>query len=554
MATESRGLPSHAVAAAILFAYPQNYCSDSEDAIETVCEQFDTVGSGVSAWFKDVIRTGRPRMTHSQPKGYYTRLFRPPAEPLGKSEEEKLTRLGEAMRYDVEREGTLTPRVGYTYFGQFVGHDLTHDPTPLDGPYLDPELTPNYRTPYLDLDHIYGGGLEHSPELYQGESGAEMFKVGATTPTGYLRDLPVENGHVLTGDPEDRRNLDNLILRQLHAVFLKFHNEAIKQLSAEPPTITGIEQLGPGTIFERAQRLVRWHYQWIVRHDFLPRILHTRVWNRQDRAIRALSLPKDGFSIPIEFSLAAFRFGHSMVRKAYGLNCRQKRVELARLMDLGQEPSPVLDDFIIEWGRFFDGLPTSGPVASSSFIDTAIATPLHGLSPSTVRLCSKMERSAAPANLPVRTLLRGARARLPSGQEVAAMLVQEGMINAEDYLTAPQLTRDTCDRSGSVLRNVGLDRNTPLFYYLLKEAEIRGLGRTLGPIGSYIVAEVVQRALEADPEGYMSVVGPAWKPPLWHFPNGLDEQVSSVIRIIRLVGDSQLLPECEAKWRSFLPA
>ena len=79
-----------------------------------------------------------------------------PGEPLGKDQEEKLIRLGEAMRYDVEREGTLTPRVGYTYFSQFVGHDLTHDPTPLDGPYLDPELTPNRRTPYLDLDHVYG--------------------------------------------------------------------------------------------------------------------------------------------------------------------------------------------------------------------------------------------------------------------------------------------------------------------------------------------------------------------------------------------------------------
>jgi hypothetical protein len=68
------------------------------------------------------------------------------------------------------------------------------------------------------------------------------------------------------------------------------------------------------------------------------------------------------------------------------------------------------------------------------------------------------------------------------------------------------------------------------------------------------VGEAIQRALEADPEGYMSVVGPDWKLPLWRFPNGLDEQVSSVIRIIRLVGDNQLLPECEAKWRSFLPA
>ena len=490
-------------------------------------------------------------MACSQAKGCYSRLFRPPVEPVANGQQEKLIKLGSAMRYNIEREGTLTPRVGYTYFGQFVGHDLTDDVTPLDGPYLDPELTPNYRTPYLDLDHIYGGGPQKSPNLYEGEAGAEVFKLGATTPGEYLRDLPIENGTILIGDT---RNLINLILRQLHVVFLKLHNEAIKQLSAKPPTIIGIENLGSGTIFERAQRLVRWHYQWIVRHDFLPRILHSSVWNHRWRIARQRSKPKDGFSIPIEFSLAAFRFGHSMVRNAYGLNCRQKRVELAELMALGQNPSPLQDDFIIEWGRFFDGLPASGPVASSSYIDSSIAAPLHGLIRPTLRLCNRIESSPDVMSLPVRTLLRGARSGLPSGQEVADTLFEQRVIRAEDRLTRSQLTLDTCNYSGSVLRAIGLEQNTPLFYYLLKEAEINGLGLTLGPIGSYIVGEVIQRALEADPEGYMSVVGPDWKLPLWRFPNGLDEQVNSVIRIIRLVGDNQLLPECEAKWRRFLPA
>src|SRR6266566_7866801 len=111
-------------------------------------------------------------MTPSQRKGYYFRLFRMPAKPVAKSDEEKLIKLGEAMRYDVEREGTLTPRVGYTYLSQFVGHDLTYDPTPLEGPYLDPERTSNYRTPYLDLDHVYGAGPKNSPDPYRGEPGA----------------------------------------------------------------------------------------------------------------------------------------------------------------------------------------------------------------------------------------------------------------------------------------------------------------------------------------------------------------------------------------------
>ncbi len=543
-------LPSRAVAIFLACVTQNNRC-DFKDGRETACEQLKTVAAASPHRFDRGVSDICLRTNGSQPKGYYSRLFRPHVERVPNGQEEKLIKLGSAMRYDIEREGTLTPRVGYTYFGQFAGHDLTHDTTPLDGPYLNPELTPNYRTPYLDLDHVYGGGPERSPNLYHSVPGAEVFKLGATTPGEYLRDLPIENGTILIGDT---RNLINLILRQLHVVFLKFHNEAVKQLSAPHPTIIGIDDLGSGTIFERAQRLVRWHYQWIVRHDFLPRILHTSVWNDRWRTARQRSKPKGGFSIPIEFSLAAFRFGHSMVRNAYGLNCRQKRVELAELMALGENPSPLQDDFTIEWGRFFDGLPASGPVASSSYIDSSIAAPLHGLIRPTLRLCNRMESSADVASLPVRTVLRGARAGLLSGQQVANTLFKQGVIKAEDRLTSSQLTRDTCNHSGSVLRDIGLEQNTPLFYYLLKEAEIRGLGRTLGPMGSYIVGEVVQRALETDPEGYVSVAGPGWKLPLWRFPNGLDEQVSSVIRIIRLVGDNQLLPECEAKWRSLLPA
>ena len=487
----------------------------------------------------------------SEPRGYYSRLFAEPAEPIPRDQEANLVELGRAMRYEVEREGTLTPRVGFTYFGQFLGHDLTYDITPLEGPYLDPERTPNYRTPSLDLDHVYGGGPEKSPHLYEGDEGAETFKVGATTPTGYRRDLPVKHGMVLIGDQQDTRNLDNLLLRQLHVVFLKFHNEAIKQLSAQPPSITGIDNLGMGSLFERAQRLVRWHYQWIVRHDYLPRILHTSIWNHQERRTSRKLDPQGSYAVPIEFSLAAFRFGHSMVRNAYRLNCRTRRVVIGELMSLGQKAAPIVDDYLVEWGTFFDGLPTSGPQASSSYIDTSISRAMHGLSPSTVRLANKLE-PPDPANLPVRTLLRGARAGLPSGQEAAAALLKQGLITAQDQLTTAELTRDTCDQSGSVLRKAGLGKNTPLFYYVLKEAELRADGLTLGPVGSHIVSEAIQGALEADPEGYMAMAGKQWELPLWQFPNGARRPINSLIGIIRLIGDDELLPECEAHRSKFL--
>lgn len=494
------------------------------------------------------VACSHARPMQAAPKGHYSRLFPKPAKPIVAEDEEKLIELGNAMRYEVEREGTLTPRVGYTYFGQFLGHDLTHDPTPLAGPYSDPEETPNFRTASFDLDHVYGGGPEKSPYLYEGETGAETFKIGATTPTGYLRDVPVRHGRVLIGDLEDTRNLDNLLLRQLHVLFLKFHNEAIRQLETNEALIAATQSLGASTRFERARRLVCWHYQWIIRHDFLPRILHTDVWNHQQR--RAARKNGSSYSIPIEFSLAAFRFGHSMVRNAYRLNCRQKRVLIGELMALGQKAAPIPDDYLVEWGTFLDGLPTSGPPASSSFIDTSISRAMHGLSPGTIQLANIFE-PPNPANLPVRTLLRGSRAQLPSGQEVADALLSQGKIKPGDRLTSEDLSSDTCDHSGSVLRKGGLAQNTPLFYYLLKEAELKAEGLTLGPIGSHIVSEVIQGALEADRDSYLSVVGPKWELPPWQFPTGSRRTVNSLIGIVQLIGDDKLLPECEAHWRRF---
>jgi hypothetical protein len=482
------------------------------------------------------------------PKGHYARLFEKPAQPITADQETKLIELGCSMRYEVEREGTLTPRIGYTYFGQFLGHDLTHDATPLAGPYLEPEKTPNFRTATFDLDHVYGDGPSGSPYLYEGEEGAETFKIGATVPSGYRRDLPVQHGRVLIGDLEDTRNLDNLLLRQMHVLFLKFHNEAIRQLQTNPAMENVADALGARTLFERARRLVRWHYQWIIRHDYLPRILHNDVWHHQQA--RTAHKPRTDFSVPIEFSLAAFRFGHSMVRNAYRLNCRQKRVLIGELMALGQKAEPISDDDLVEWGTFFDGLPTSGPPASASFIDTSVSCAMHGLSAGTIRLANRLE-AIDPSNLPVRTLLRGARAQLPSGQEAADALVAQGKIRANDRLTCSQLTSDSSNRSGEVLAENGLERNAPLFYYVLKEAELKGEGLTLGPVGSHIVSEVIQRALEADPEGYMAVVGPEWELPRWRFPSGAQRPVNSLVGIVRLIGDEKLLPECEAHWRRF---
>ena len=493
------------------------------------------------------VKCSHAPVNQATAKGYYSRLFGRPAHPITFAEEEKLIELGNAMRYEVEQEGTLTVRIGYTYFGQFLGHDLSYDGTPLGGPYLEPEKTPNFRTPSFDLDHVYGNGPEGSPYLYEGEEGAETFKIGATVPAGYRRDLPVQHGQVLIGDLKDTRNLDNLLLRQIHVVFLKFHNEAIRQLQSNEELANAAESLGH-TLFERARRLVCWHYQWIIRHDYLPRILHNDAWhNQNDRVPRR---PGTDFRVPIEFSVAAFRFGHSMVRNAYRLNCRRKRVVIEQLMALGQQAAPIQDDYLVEWGTFFDGLPTSGPQASSNYIDSSLSRAMHGLSAGTIRLANELE-AIDPSDLAVRTLLRGARAQLASGQEVAAALVAEERIKPNHQLTGLELSRDSNNTSGSVLKRNALENRTPLFYYILKEAELKGGGITLGPVGSHIAFEVIQSAIEADQDSYLSKVGPKWKLPRWRFPNGSQRPINSLIGIVQLVGDDKLLPECEAQWRRY---
>ncbi len=148
----------------------------------------------------------------------YTRMFpglrRKPSRP--RTDIEKgLTKLGQAM---VDNEPAIEldskpwedmPYAGYTYLGQFVDHDLSLDLTPLDGATDKVEQTQNFRTPFLDLDQLYGGGPNLSPFLYENKGeyhNAERFLLGKTIKSGDREasegDLPRNSeGIALTGDP-----------------------------------------------------------------------------------------------------------------------------------------------------------------------------------------------------------------------------------------------------------------------------------------------------------------------------------------------------------------
>ena len=364
---------------------------------------------------------------------------------------------------------------GFTYLGQFIDHDITFDPTPTPALRRDPRQVVNLRTPRYDLDSVYGFGPVVQPYLYDADG---TLLVGRATDAPASVDGPAEHdlprnqqGRALIADA---RNEENVIVAQLQLLFIRFHNEVM----------AGVRD------FEEARRVVRWHYQWIVRHEFLPRVVGEDAAKRVDREY--FKWKREPF-IPVEFSGAAYRFGHSMVRDRYGLK---------KLPPPGQMGSPALKLFPdlqrsawlperlrIDWERFFDL--TDREPQSSFRIDPSMTEPLFDLP----------DDGGA---LPLRNLMRGLRLGLPSGQEVAGAM-ELAPLPAEALALEGQME--------DALAREELLGATPLWYYILCEAAHHADGRHLGPVGGRIVAEVLTGLLEGDPDSYLSKE-PTWRPTL----------------------------------------
>src|SRR5438132_2444873 len=375
-----------------------------------------------------------PDQLSMNPTSYYTRLFvGRPGSTLDSPLEKGLEELGRKMTDDNDPKTDGVANAGYTYMGQFIDHDLTLDLTPLDQATSEMDRTPNFRTPFLDLDQLYGGGPNLSPFLYdrRAKRGEEHFLIGGTKASklgdkdfpSSLDDLPRNSqGIALAGDP---RQDENLILAQLHVAFLKLHNKTIAQpglLAASPYYRKGQAGKDDLTDFEAARRVVMWHYQWIVRHDYLKKIIDPDIFSHLEEIHPR---PKDRskpFQIPVEFSVAAFRFGHSMVRDSYIYNEQHEDVDLLCLLELtgtgikapckdvsrGKDvPFSLPADWVIDWRHFF--LLGSSPlrhIVNSRKIDTKIANGLHGLPPHTANLFSVSVPGKPPEEhpLPVKTL------------------------------------------------------------------------------------------------------------------------------------------------------
>lgn len=435
----------------------------------------------------------------------FSRMF--PALPKLVVEDDLLIQLGKAMiaTEESEDQNTNIP-AGFTYLGQFIDHDMTFDQTEgIPDHQLSVEEIIQGRSPSLDLDSLYGRGPTLQPELYL--DGARL-QVGTTSAVGDLEAMPndllrlnANPSRAVIGDP---RNDENLAVAQTHLAFIKFHNALVDKLQAQDATLQGSD------LFQAARKLVVQHYQHIVLHDFLPRVVEKAAI---DQALAELQQNPIGDnpaepSMPIEFAAAAYRLGHSMVRQNYSWNKVFTDVpfEFLFLFSVGSGnlagSKTLPSNWIVDWRRFYEiprhpaPLPlVNGKPNLARKIDTSLASVLNAIPGFPNDLNS----------LPVRNLLRGSRLGLPSGQSIANEIgtVAVEPATLKDKLLAKGLDADTIETSH-------LHEQTPLWFYILAEAETKHAGHRLGSVGSYILAKTFVDLIAQSQTSILR--GDAWLP------------------------------------------
>ena len=380
-----------------------------------------------------------------------------------------------------------TVPAGFVFLGQFIDHDITLDPVSSLERQADPDALRNFRTPRLDLDSVYGAGPEAQPFLYRADDGEKLLL--GENDAGERADLPRNaEGTALTGDP---RNDENLILSQFQTAMLRFHNQVVDHLRAESDA---------HEVFEEAQQLVRWHYQWIVLHEYLPTICGEDAVEHalQERELYEVETGENAY-MPVEFAGAVYRFGHSQARFEYRIN---DEFGAGRLFGppgaddvLNQGFEAVPPEKVVDWRHLFDFRGDVDPQMARE-IDPKVAPDLLDLP------FVSDDNPAFEQSLASRNLVRGHTLGLPSGPAVARRLGEEPLTNAE---TGFDEAVDRYDPDGSA--------EMPLWYYVLAEASAETGGEQLGTVGGRIVAEVIVGLLESDPRSFLTIQ-PAWTPTL----------------------------------------
>ncbi|MEZ5401706.1 MAG: heme peroxidase family protein [Bryobacteraceae bacterium] len=404
-------------------------------------------------------------------------------------------------------ESTGTPKKAATvsaaavFFGQFIDHDITLDITSSLTRVNTPGSVANARTPTLDLDCIFGDGPEANPFLYwNGRSGADAALNGVCLLTGAdgaaanplaSADLArTADGRACIGDP---RNDENRVVSQLQLAMIRFYNKVAVKVHTANPGLTG------GALFEEARRVCTWHYQWVVVHDFLTTMIGKplvddilgcgRQFYRPEKCTHGEHYGAEPY-IPIEFSVAAYRFGHSMVPES--LKVQGSGVPLSLFgPELGGGFQPLSSaDAVIEWPQV---LAERADKLDAKLAPTLLALPFL---------------TAGENSLASRNLLRGQSFLLPSGEKVAA------------HLCRPEAEIAKVTKAAKILAGgIDLSTGTPLWLYILLEGGLFGKspygpadkGEGLGPVGGRIVGEVIIGALELDDRSFLGA-NRAWHP------------------------------------------
>jgi Animal haem peroxidase len=361
---------------------------------------------------------------------------------------------------------------GWPFFGQFIAHDITADRSPL-GHRAEPEQIRNFRTPRANLEGVYGAGPVGSPYLYDTADPAKLL----LRPDGV--DVPRNQQDIaLVGDP---RNDVHLFMNQMQVGFIRLHNRLVDRLRED-----GTPE---ADLFDEARRAATWHYQWVITREFLPILIGDELADRLLDFGADLYRPHDEEPyIPFEFADAAYRYGHSQIRQSYQVND-----------SLG--PVPVFPDLIgfcevtparrVDWSLLFD-VPGRPAAQRAKRIDGRLPESLIALP----QAISGVEETDAYASLANRDLQRGQAIGLPSGEGVAGALGIEPLASEQIGLA-----------------DYGWSGETPLWIYVLREADALHDGDRLGPVGGRIVGEVLVGIIDADPESFRSV-DRSWRPTL----------------------------------------
>jgi hypothetical protein len=453
-----------------------------------------------------------------------------------------LMTLGSKMTssFDPPKDGNDPEESGipalYTYLGQFIDHDITFDPMSSLMQQSDPDALTDFRTPAFDLDNVYGRGPSDQPYLYDN---GRTFLLGDKIGGGHdpkAQDLARNNANprrAIIGDP---RNDENSIVSQLQGLFLRFHNRTVAD--------------NPALDFPSLQQIVRFHYQWVVLHDFLPRVVHSSVLDKLKSAgqfdrtkLKFFHWKHEPF-MPVEFSVAAYRLGHSMIRPGYRLNDNDNNLlpifpvapntipDFPAGFPIGLDGFKAMDPTRgIDWGRFIDvdirSYGTDNPADATTKqrlqfayrIDTSLVTPLSVLPPSVA--------SDPPPSLPQRNLIRSFELGLPTGQDVARAMHQPVLADKDISIGKAVDNPAPGDVLGPINSIKGLEAfkgNCPLWTYILAEAfhnqepvkipvtEDKTITTPrLGPVGGRIVAEVFLGLMFGDNNSFLNL-DPNWQP------------------------------------------